>query len=40
MSFPLLFLFLFLHTQGWNKLEQQVALLPRINYNLLSYICR
>lgn len=31
---------LFLHTQGWKKLEQQVALLPRINYNLLSYICR
>lgn len=29
-----------LDSEGWNKLEQQVALLPRINYNLLSYICR
>ncbi|XP_070690589.1 rho GTPase-activating protein 25 [Pempheris klunzingeri] len=27
-------------TEGWEKLEKQIALLPRINYNLLSYICR
>ncbi|XP_034396692.1 rho GTPase-activating protein 25 isoform X2 [Cyclopterus lumpus] len=27
-------------TQGWEKLEKQIALLPRVNYNLLSYVCR
>ncbi|KAF7656688.1 hypothetical protein LDENG_00037440 [Lucifuga dentata] len=27
-------------TEGREKLEKQIALLPRINYNLLSYICR
>ncbi|KAM4745083.1 rho GTPase-activating protein 25 [Anableps anableps] len=26
--------------KGWEKLEQQVALLPRANYNILSYVCR
>ncbi|XP_043967945.1 rho GTPase-activating protein 25 isoform X1 [Gambusia affinis] len=26
--------------EGWEKLEQQVALLPRANYNVLSYVCR
>lgn len=26
--------------KGWEKLEGQIALLPRVNYNLLSYICR
>ncbi|KAM9743951.1 rho GTPase-activating protein 25 [Menidia menidia] len=26
--------------EGWEMLEKQVALLPRINYNLLSYVCR
>ncbi|XP_040011687.1 rho GTPase-activating protein 25 [Xiphias gladius] len=26
--------------KGWEKLEKQIALLPRINYNLLSYVCR
>lgn len=25
---------------GWVKLERQIALLPRVNYNLLSYVCR
>uniref|UniRef100_A0A8C6U701 Rho GTPase activating protein 25 n=1 Tax=Neogobius melanostomus TaxID=47308 RepID=A0A8C6U701_9GOBI len=25
---------------GWDKLERQIALLPRVNYNLLSYVCR
>ncbi|XP_072289801.1 rho GTPase-activating protein 25 [Eucyclogobius newberryi] len=25
---------------GWDKLERQISLLPRVNYNLLSYICR
>lgn len=25
---------------GWEKLERQIALLPRVNYNLLSYTCR
>ncbi|XP_056140862.1 rho GTPase-activating protein 25 [Lampris incognitus] len=25
---------------GQDKLEKQIALLPRVNYNLLSYICR
>ncbi|KAM6930237.1 rho GTPase-activating protein 25 [Xenentodon cancila] len=27
-------------TEGWIKLEKQIALLPRVNYNLLSYVCR
>lgn len=27
-------------SQALEKLEQQIALLPRSNYNLLSYICR
>ncbi|KAM6944987.1 rho GTPase-activating protein 25 [Lycodopsis pacificus] len=27
-------------TEGWVKLEKQIALLPRVNYNLLSYVCR
>ncbi|XP_023154241.1 rho GTPase-activating protein 25 [Amphiprion ocellaris] len=27
-------------TEGWEKLEKQIALLPRVNYNLLSYVCR
>ncbi|XP_047446741.1 rho GTPase-activating protein 25 isoform X1 [Mugil cephalus] len=26
--------------EGWEKLEKQIALLPRSNYNLLSYVCR
>ncbi|KAM4577165.1 rho GTPase-activating protein 25 isoform 2-T2 [Odontesthes bonariensis] len=26
--------------EGWEMLEKQIALLPRINYNLLSYVCR
>ncbi|KAK7933401.1 hypothetical protein WMY93_004297 [Mugilogobius chulae] len=26
--------------KGWDKLEKQISLLPRVNYNLLSYICR
>lgn len=26
--------------KGWEKLEKQISLLPRINYNLLSYVCR
>ncbi|CAN9492915.1 unnamed protein product [Ophioblennius macclurei] len=26
--------------EGWQKLEKQISLLPRINYNLLSYVCR
>ncbi|XP_019740686.1 rho GTPase-activating protein 25 [Hippocampus comes] len=26
--------------EGEEKLEKQIALLPRINYNLLSYVCR
>ncbi|XP_030594294.1 rho GTPase-activating protein 25 [Archocentrus centrarchus] len=30
----------FTSTEGWEKLEKQIALLPRINYNLLSYVCR
>lgn len=25
---------------GWEKLERQISLLPRVNYNLLSYTCR
>ncbi|XP_071778316.2 rho GTPase-activating protein 25 [Centroberyx gerrardi] len=27
-------------TSGRDKLEKQISLLPRVNYNLLSYICR
>ncbi|XP_068576986.1 rho GTPase-activating protein 25 isoform X2 [Cebidichthys violaceus] len=27
-------------TEGWQKLEKQISLLPRVNYNLLSYVCR
>ncbi|XP_029019917.1 rho GTPase-activating protein 25 isoform X2 [Betta splendens] len=27
-------------SEGWGKLEKQIALLPRFNYNLLSYVCR
>ncbi|XP_034094291.1 rho GTPase-activating protein 25 isoform X1 [Gymnodraco acuticeps] len=27
-------------SEGWKKLEKQIALLPRTNYNLLSYVCR
>ncbi|XP_059193389.1 rho GTPase-activating protein 25 [Centropristis striata] len=27
-------------TEGWEKLETQIALLPKTNYNLLSYVCR
>uniref|UniRef100_A0A668AT89 Rho GTPase activating protein 25 n=1 Tax=Myripristis murdjan TaxID=586833 RepID=A0A668AT89_9TELE len=27
-------------TAGQDKLEKQIALLPRVNYNLLSYTCR
>ncbi|XP_077571659.1 rho GTPase-activating protein 25-like [Stigmatopora nigra] len=26
--------------EGREKLEKQIALLPRVNYNLLSYVCR
>ncbi|XP_074526392.1 rho GTPase-activating protein 25 [Halichoeres trimaculatus] len=26
--------------EGWEKFEKQIALLPRMNYNLLSYVCR
>ncbi|CAL9707872.1 unnamed protein product [Knipowitschia caucasica] len=25
---------------GWEKLDRQISLLPRVNYSLLSYICR
>ncbi|XP_061673814.1 rho GTPase-activating protein 25 isoform X2 [Syngnathoides biaculeatus] len=28
------------HKTGKENLEKQIALLPRINYNLLSYVCR
>ncbi|KAM7018307.1 rho GTPase-activating protein 25 isoform 1-T2 [Tautogolabrus adspersus] len=28
------------NTQGWDELEKQISLLPRMNYNLLSYVCR
>ncbi|XP_062240830.1 rho GTPase-activating protein 25 [Platichthys flesus] len=28
------------NTEGWEKLEKQISLLPRTNYNLLSYVCR
>ncbi|KAK1893363.1 Rho GTPase-activating protein 25 [Dissostichus eleginoides] len=27
-------------SEGWKKVEKQIALLPRTNYNLLSYVCR
>ncbi|XP_026177636.1 rho GTPase-activating protein 25 [Mastacembelus armatus] len=27
-------------SEGWGKLEKQIALLPTVNYNLLSYVCR
>ncbi|XP_061905665.1 rho GTPase-activating protein 25 isoform X1 [Entelurus aequoreus] len=27
-------------TKGQEKLEEQISLLPRVNYNLLSYVCR
>jgi hypothetical protein len=27
-------------SQGLESLEKQIALIPRINYNLLGYICR
>ncbi|XP_036955168.1 rho GTPase-activating protein 25 isoform X2 [Acanthopagrus latus] len=27
-------------SEGWDKLDKQIALLPRANYNLLSYVCR
>uniref|UniRef100_UPI0037E94C4D rho GTPase-activating protein 25 n=1 Tax=Semicossyphus pulcher TaxID=241346 RepID=UPI0037E94C4D len=27
-------------SEGWEKLDKQIALLPRMNYNLLSYVCR
>lgn len=26
--------------ENWVKLERQIALLPKVNYNLLSYVCR
>ncbi|XP_015251781.1 PREDICTED: rho GTPase-activating protein 25 [Cyprinodon variegatus] len=26
--------------EGWEKLEKQIALLPRANYNILRYVCR
>lgn len=26
--------------EGWEKFEKQIALLPRMNYNILSYVCR
>uniref|UniRef100_A0A3P9MP98 Rho GTPase activating protein 25 n=1 Tax=Oryzias latipes TaxID=8090 RepID=A0A3P9MP98_ORYLA len=26
--------------EGWARLEQQIALLPRLNYNLLGYVCQ
>ncbi|XP_060893253.1 rho GTPase-activating protein 25 [Labrus mixtus] len=28
------------NTEGWDKLEKQISLLPKMNYNLLSYVCR
>lgn len=37
---PLMFIWLVCPLQGWKKLEKQIALLPRFNYNLLSYVCR
>ncbi|XP_034726859.1 rho GTPase-activating protein 25 isoform X1 [Etheostoma cragini] len=27
-------------TEGWEKIDKQIALLPKTNYNLLSYVCR
>ncbi|XP_051277353.1 rho GTPase-activating protein 25 isoform X2 [Dicentrarchus labrax] len=27
-------------SEGWEMLEKQITLLPRMNYNLLSYVCR
>ncbi|XP_030274302.1 rho GTPase-activating protein 25 [Sparus aurata] len=27
-------------SEGWDKLDKQIALLPKTNYNLLSYVCR
>ncbi|XP_069557749.1 rho GTPase-activating protein 25 [Brachyistius frenatus] len=27
-------------TEGWEKMDKQIALLPRTNYNLLGYVCR
>ncbi|XP_028270822.1 rho GTPase-activating protein 25 [Parambassis ranga] len=30
----------FNNKEGWGKLEKQIAILPRVNYNLLSYVCR
>ncbi|XP_024130465.1 rho GTPase-activating protein 25 [Oryzias melastigma] len=26
--------------EGWARLEKQIALLPRLNYNLLGYVCQ
>lgn len=26
--------------EGWGKLEKQISILPKTNYNLLSYVCR
>lgn len=26
--------------KGWARLEQQIVLLPRLNYNLLGYVCQ
>ncbi|RVE68634.1 hypothetical protein OJAV_G00093760 [Oryzias javanicus] len=26
--------------EGWERLEKQIALLPRLNYNLLGYVCQ
>ncbi|XP_034546905.1 rho GTPase-activating protein 25 [Notolabrus celidotus] len=28
------------NTEGWEKFEKQIAILPRMNYNLLGYVCR
>ncbi|XP_041854956.1 rho GTPase-activating protein 25 isoform X2 [Melanotaenia boesemani] len=28
------------NSKGWQMLEKQIALLPKVNYNLLSYVCR
>ncbi|XP_037537127.1 rho GTPase-activating protein 25 [Nematolebias whitei] len=27
-------------SEGWGKLEKQISLLPRVNYSLLSHVCR
>nr|XP_004567343.1 rho GTPase-activating protein 25 [Maylandia zebra] len=27
-------------SEGWERLNKEIALLPRVNYNLLSYVCR